>query len=68
MAAALTEQARRLEHVLFAGFTHEPAIELAPRRIACVGGQRPPCAASWAGLVAIMRAMRMVAFRLKLGA
>ncbi len=29
IAAALTEQARTLEHVIFAGFTHAPAIELA---------------------------------------
>jgi adenosylmethionine-8-amino-7-oxononanoate aminotransferase len=29
IAAALSEQARALEHVIFAGFTHEPAIRLA---------------------------------------
>lgn len=29
LAAALAEQARTLEHVIFAGFTHEPAIALA---------------------------------------
>ncbi|HET8942864.1 MAG TPA: adenosylmethionine--8-amino-7-oxononanoate transaminase [Rudaea sp.] len=29
IAAALKEQADRLEHVIFAGFSHEPAIELA---------------------------------------
>jgi adenosylmethionine-8-amino-7-oxononanoate aminotransferase len=28
---ALAEQAARLEHVMFAGFTHEPAVELAER-------------------------------------
>src|SRR5579862_3937040 len=31
IAAAIGEQARRLEHVLFAGFSHEPAEELAVR-------------------------------------
>jgi adenosylmethionine-8-amino-7-oxononanoate aminotransferase len=31
IASAIAEQARRLEHVLFAGFTHEPAEELAQR-------------------------------------
>ena len=29
IAAALSDQAQRLEHVIFAGFTHEPAIKLA---------------------------------------
>ncbi|MGN2244593.1 adenosylmethionine--8-amino-7-oxononanoate transaminase [Frateuria sp. GZRR33] len=29
LAAALADQAQRLEHVIFAGFTHEPAIRLA---------------------------------------
>jgi len=29
IAAALADQAQRLEHVIFAGFTHEPAIALA---------------------------------------
>jgi adenosylmethionine-8-amino-7-oxononanoate aminotransferase len=29
IAAALSEQAKKLEHVIFAGFTHEPAIQLA---------------------------------------
>src|ERR1700731_2988217 len=31
IAAAVAEQAARLEHVLFAGFSHEPAEELAAR-------------------------------------
>src|SRR5580693_8447914 len=31
---ALIEQARRLEHVMFAGCTHEPAVALAERLIA----------------------------------
>jgi adenosylmethionine-8-amino-7-oxononanoate aminotransferase len=33
IAAALADQAARLEHVIFAGFTHEPAIELAERLV-----------------------------------
>ncbi|MFT5303429.1 MAG: adenosylmethionine-8-amino-7-oxononanoate aminotransferase [Mariniblastus sp.] len=32
--AALTEQASQLEHVIFAGFSHEPAIRLAERLVA----------------------------------
>src|SRR5687768_14124365 len=35
IAAAIADQARKLEHVIFAGFTHEPAEELA-RRLAPV--------------------------------
>ena len=31
IAAAIAEQARKLEHVIFAGFTHRPAEELAQR-------------------------------------
>ena len=31
IAAAIAEQARKLEHVIFAGFTHQPAEELAAR-------------------------------------
>jgi adenosylmethionine-8-amino-7-oxononanoate aminotransferase len=31
IAAAIADQARKLEHVIFAGFTHEPAEELASR-------------------------------------
>src|ERR1700680_3475582 len=31
IAAAIAEQAHKLEHVIFAGFTHEPAEELASR-------------------------------------
>jgi len=36
IAAALAEQARTLEHVIFAGFTHPPAIELAERLVKLV--------------------------------
>lgn len=31
LAKALADQAQKLEHVIFAGFTHQPAIELAER-------------------------------------
>lgn len=34
---ALAAQARRLEHVIFAGFTHAPAVELAERLVAAIG-------------------------------
>ena len=38
IAEAIAEQARRLEHVIFAGFTHEPAEELAERLIESSAG------------------------------
>ncbi|GMU44183.1 MAG: adenosylmethionine--8-amino-7-oxononanoate transaminase [Xanthomonadales bacterium] len=41
ISAAVAAQAARLEHVIFAGFTHEPAIELAERLLALAG---PPFA------------------------
>ncbi len=34
---ALATQARRLEHAIFAGFTHAPAVELAERLVAAIG-------------------------------
>lgn len=39
LAEAVADQARRLEHVIFAGFTHEPAVRLAERLIAILPGQ-----------------------------
>src|SRR5438093_9443607 len=38
IAEAIAAQARKLEHVIFAGFTHEPAEELSSR----LGGILPP--------------------------
>lgn len=38
IAAAIAEQAQRLDHVMFAGFTHAPAVELAAALLA----QAPP--------------------------
>jgi len=37
IAEAIAEQARNLEHVLFAGFTHQPAIEVAEKVLTFAG-------------------------------
>ncbi|HEY9380039.1 MAG TPA: aminotransferase class III-fold pyridoxal phosphate-dependent enzyme, partial [Burkholderiales bacterium] len=37
--AALREQLDQLEHVMLAGFTHEPVVELSERLAALTGGQ-----------------------------
>lgn len=39
IAEAIAEQARKLEHVIFAGFTHPPAIRLAERLIEIIPGR-----------------------------
>jgi adenosylmethionine---8-amino-7-oxononanoate aminotransferase len=38
IAAAIFEQAKKLEHIIFAGFTHEPAIQLAENLIKILPG------------------------------
>jgi len=35
LANALYQQAQQLEHVIFTGFTHEPAEQLAHKLLAC---------------------------------
>jgi adenosylmethionine-8-amino-7-oxononanoate aminotransferase len=65
IAAALADQARTLEHVIFAGFTHEPAIALAEElvRITPPGLDRVFLAdngsAAMRGLAAIEVALKM---------
>ncbi len=39
MIERVTAQAKQLEHVLFAGFTHEPAVELAARLLKILPGE-----------------------------
>lgn len=39
IAEAIAQQARKLEHVIFAGFTHEPAIELAENLLSVLPNQ-----------------------------
>jgi adenosylmethionine-8-amino-7-oxononanoate aminotransferase len=40
IAAAIHKQALTLEHIIFAGFTHQPAVELAEKLIELIGGQQ----------------------------
>ncbi|HSE11496.1 MAG TPA: adenosylmethionine--8-amino-7-oxononanoate transaminase [Rudaea sp.] len=44
IAAALKDQLDRLEHVIFAGFTHEPAIRLAEELLRIAPGRSPSAA------------------------
>ncbi len=41
IAAAVKDQLDRLEHVIFAGFTHEPAVELAEELLRVAPGRSP---------------------------
>ena len=46
IAAAIKDQLDRLEHVIFAGFTHEPAIELAEELLRVAPGRSPSATGS----------------------
>jgi len=49
IAAALKEQVDRLEHVIFAGFTHEPAIRLAEELLRVAPGRSPSASEAMEG-------------------
>ncbi len=57
--AALARQAERLEHVIFAGFTHEPAATLASELVARAPGNLPRVFYSDDGSTAVEVAMKM---------
>jgi adenosylmethionine-8-amino-7-oxononanoate aminotransferase len=57
--AALVEQAARLEHVLLAGFTHEPALELAEALVAVAPAGLTRCFFADNGSAAVEIAMKM---------
>ncbi|MCG3202936.1 MAG: Adenosylmethionine-8-amino-7-oxononanoate aminotransferase [Gammaproteobacteria bacterium] len=59
IGAAVTGQARRLEHVLLAGFTHEPAIELAERLVALAPPGLSRCFYADSGSSAVEVALKM---------
>ena len=57
--AALKDQLDTLEHVILAGFTHEPVIELSERLSALTGGQLGHCFYASDGASAIEIALKM---------
>jgi adenosylmethionine-8-amino-7-oxononanoate aminotransferase len=59
IAAAIAEQANTLEHVLLAGFSHEPAIELAERLVALAPPGLSRCFYAESGSAAVEIALKM---------
>ncbi len=59
IARAIAEQAQRLEHVIFAGFTHEPAIQLATRLLEILPSNQAKVFFSDNGSTATEVAMKM---------
>lgn len=56
---ALADQAAKLEHVIFAGFAHEPAARLAARLVKRCGGRLPKVFYSDDGSTAVEVALKM---------
>ena len=59
IAAAIAKQAKKLEHVMFAGFTHEPAIQLAENLISVLPGNQDKVFFSDNGSTAVEVALKM---------
>ncbi len=59
ISSAIADQAAQLEHVLLAGFTHEPAIELAERLVALVSPGLSRCFYADSGSAAVEVALKM---------
>lgn len=57
--AALIDQLQKLEHVMLAGFTHEPVVELSERLSALTGGRLGHCFYGSDGASAIEIALKM---------
>jgi adenosylmethionine-8-amino-7-oxononanoate aminotransferase len=57
--AALADQLRKLEHVLLAGFTHEPVVELSERLARAAGGALGHCFYASDGASAVEIALKM---------
>ena len=59
IAAKVAEQLNTLEHVIFAGFTHEPAIQLAERLLPLLPGEQTKVFYSDNGSTAVEVALKM---------
>jgi len=59
LAEAIAQQASRLEHVIFAGFTHQPAIELAERLLSILPDNQAKVFYSDNGSTAVEVAIKM---------
>lgn len=59
IAARVSEQLKTLEHVIFAGFTHEPAVELAERLLPLLPGRQEKVFYSDNGSTAVEVALKM---------
>src|SRR5580698_3588504 len=59
IAKKLFEQANKLEHVIFAGFTHQPAVELAERLIGVLPSDQKKIFYSDNGSTAVEVAIKM---------
>ncbi len=59
IAQAVYEQARKLEHVIFAGFTHEPAVRLAERLLEILPNKQRKIFFSDNGSTAVEVALKM---------
>jgi adenosylmethionine-8-amino-7-oxononanoate aminotransferase len=59
IAEKIYEQAKRLEHVIFTGFTHEPAVQLAERLLARLPGEMAKVFYSDNGSTAVEVAIKM---------
>ncbi len=57
--AALRDQLEKLEHVMLAGFTHEPVVQLSERLAALTGGQLGHCFYASDGASAVEIALKM---------
>lgn len=59
IAEKIAEQARTLEHIIFAGFTHQPAVELAERLLELLPGEQTRVFYSDNGSTSVEVALKM---------